>query len=173
MSVSQQTTILKLCKVWGKVQTQCLRPSSAQQAQKWWLSAFIQIKPGISDHVYYRWPRSTYRPTMDRYIGRLSVDYRSTIGRQSADYRSTVDRQSTDSRPIVDLYMYTFIGRVSADISVDYRSTIDRLSVDSRPIVDRQSTDISADVSADMSTEATYSTHDPVFQRVDSLYPMV
>ena len=37
--------------------------------------------------------------------------------------------------------MYTFIGRLSADILVDcwpiYRSTIDRLLVDSRPIVDR------------------------------------
>ena len=43
------------------------------------------------DYVYYRWPQSTYRPTIDRYIGRLSVDYRSTIGRQSTDYRSTFD----------------------------------------------------------------------------------
>ena len=37
--------------------------------------------------------------------------------------------------------MYTFIGRLSADILVDcwpiYRSTIDRLLVNSRPIVDR------------------------------------
>ena len=37
------------------------------------------LKP--PDHVYYRWPRSTYRPTIDRYIGRLSVDNRPTIGR--------------------------------------------------------------------------------------------
>ena len=43
------------------------------------------------DHVYYRWTRSTYRATVDRYIGRLSVNYRSTI-----------DRLSVDSRPIVD-----------------------------------------------------------------------
>ena len=33
------------------------------------------------DHVYYRWSRSIYRPTVGRYIGRLSADYRSTIGR--------------------------------------------------------------------------------------------
>ena len=51
---------------------------------------------GGLDHVYYRWPRSTYRPidrpTVDRYIGRLSVIYRSTIGRLSTDSRSIVDR---------------------------------------------------------------------------------
>ena len=33
------------------------------------------------DYVYYRWPRSTYRPTIDRYIGRLSVGNRPTIVR--------------------------------------------------------------------------------------------
>ena len=54
------------------------------------------------DHVYYRWTRSTYRATVDRYIGRLSVDYRSTIGRLSVDYRSMLDRLSDDSRPILD-----------------------------------------------------------------------
>ena len=46
---------------------------------------------GRSDHVYYRWTRSTYRATVNRYIGRLSTDYRPTI-----------DRLSVDSRPIVD-----------------------------------------------------------------------
>ena len=51
---------------------------------------------------YYRWPRSTYRPTIDRYIGRLSVGNRPIIGRQSTDSWPTVDRQPTDSRPIVD-----------------------------------------------------------------------
>ena len=112
----------------------------------------------------------------------ISVDYRSAIDRLSVVNRPTVDRQSTD--------MCTFIGRLSADISVHcrpiYQSTIDRqigrLSTDSRSTVDRQSTDykcykykcayigrqstdISADVSADMSTEATYSTHDPENQQ--------
>ena len=82
-----------------------------------------------------------HRPTVGRYIGRLSVDYRSTIGRLSVDYRPIVGRLSTDSRPInvhisgdalVDhrsIYRST-IGR----LSVDYRSTIGRLSVDCRPI---------------------------------------
>ena len=71
------------------------------------------------DHVYYRWTRSTYRATVDRYIGRqstdISVDYRSTISRQSTDYRSIVDRLSTDSRPMVNRY----IDRLSADASAD------------------------------------------------------
>ena len=39
---------------------------------------------------------------IDRYIGRLSTDYRPIVGRQSVDYRPIVGRQSTDCRPIVD-----------------------------------------------------------------------
>ena len=93
------------------------------------------------DHVYYRWTRSTYRATVDRYIGRQSTDisvmYRSSIGQVSVMYRSSIDglRLYRSTHLSVD----TFIGRLSADISVDYR-----------PIVGRLSTD--------MSTEAT---HDP------------
>ena len=45
---------------------------------------------------------------VDRYIDRLSVDYRPI-------YRSIVGRLSTDGRPIVHQY----IGRQSTDISVD------------------------------------------------------
>ena len=59
------------------------------------------------------------------------------ISRQSTDYRSTVDRQSTNASP----NMYTYIGRLSADISVDYRSTIDRYIGQ-----------LSADASANMGT---------------------
>ena len=87
-----------------------------------------------------------HRPSVGRYIGRLSVDYRSTIGRLSVDYRPTIDRLSTDYRPTIDR------------LSTDYRPTIDRLSVGSRPIVDRYIGRLSADIS----TEATYSTHDPI-----------
>ena len=36
--------------------------------------------------------RLMHRPTVGRYIGRLSVNYRSTIGRLSTDSRSIVDR---------------------------------------------------------------------------------
>ena len=102
-----------------------------------------------SDHVYYRWPRSTYRPTIDRYIGRLSVGNWPTIGRQSTDsrqiYRPMVDQcitryihihRSTVGRYIGRLSadasagMCTFVGRLSADIPVHcrliYRWTIDR-----------------------------------------------
>ena len=118
-----------------------------QSCVKLW--SFHNVNVDTSDHVYYRWPRSTYRPTIDRHIGRLSVGNRPTIGRQSTDSRPivdrkstesrpTIDRQSTDSRPIVDRYidrqstnaspnMYTFIGRLSADIG--------RLSVDNRPTI--------------------------------------
>ena len=122
----------------------------------------------------------------------ISVDCqgtcRPTIGRQSTDYRSIVDRPSVDSRPIVDRYLTDIslaVNRyISADasavsrsiyrstivrLSVDYRSTIDRLSTDYRPTIDRLSTDYRSIVdryigrlSADISTEATYSTLDPI-----------
>ena len=40
--------------------------------------------------------------SVDRYIGRQSMDSRSIVDRQSIDSRSTVDRKSIDSRSIVD-----------------------------------------------------------------------
>ena len=66
---------------------------------------------------------------LGRYIGRLSVDYRSTIGRYmgrpSTVYRSSIGRLSVDSRPIVGRYF----DRLSVDISVDMqRSTVVEVS---------------------------------------------
>ena len=100
-----------------------------------WLTAW--------DHVYYRWTRSTYRATVDWYIGRLSVDCRPTIGRLSTDYGSIVDRyigqQWTDKcvdryslkRPIHDRYL------------TDTWPTLDRYLTDTWPILDRYLTDTS------------------------------
>ena len=85
------------------------------------------------DYVYYGWPQSTYRPTIDRYIGRLSVDYRSAIDRLSVDIRPTVDRQSTDSRPM----HHPICTHLSVECRPIYRSTIGRQSTDYRSIVDR------------------------------------
>ena len=76
--------------------------------------------------MYYRWPWSTCRPTIDRYIGRLTVGNRPI-------YRPIVDRCITR---YVHIYR-SAVGRYIGRLSVDYRSTIDRLLVDSRPIVDR------------------------------------
>ena len=94
-------------------------------------------------------------------IGQVSVKYRSSIGHVSVMYRSSIGHVLVEYRWFNTILVDTFIGRLSADISVDcrpiYRSTVDRWLTDSRPIPD-----ISADVSADMSTESTYSTHDPV-----------
>ena len=74
-----------------------------------------------------------YRPTLDRYIERLS-----------SDYRPSVDRPSTECRPITDRY-------------IDYRPTIDRyidrLSTECRPTIDRVSTAISVEI--------THSRQDP------------
>ena len=93
--------------------------------------------------MYYRWPRSTYRPTIDRYIGRLSVGNRPTIGRKSTDIRLIVDQcitryvhiyRSTVGR-CMSWYVHQFL---SVDCRPIYRSTvgrsIGRLSTDSRPI---------------------------------------
>ena len=79
------------------------------------LETVCQCQQLWSDHVYYRWTRSTYRSTVARYIGRLSVDYRSTIGRRSVDNRPTIGRLSTDYRSIV----VRSIGRQSTDKCVD------------------------------------------------------
>ena len=85
------------------------------------------------DYVYYRWPQSTYRPTIDRYIGRLSVDYRSAIDRLLVDIRLTVDRQLTDSRPIVDQCIIRYVHIYRSNVG----RYIGRLSVDNRPTIGR------------------------------------
>ena len=54
----------------------------------------------VTDHVYYRWTRSTYRVTVDRYIGRLSVDYRSTMDRLSTDCRPMHRPICSDQLPV-------------------------------------------------------------------------
>ena len=87
------------------------------------------------------------RPTVNRPVGRLSTDSRSTIDRLSADQESTdrrptrrptvdrlVIRKYTDSRSTVDR-LWPTVGRQSADASTDgrsirrpmHRSTVDRL----------------------------------------------
>ena len=96
---------------------------------------------------------------MYTFIGRPSVNYRSTINRLLVDSRLIVDRYIDRLSADASADMCTFIDRLSADISVHcrpiYRSTVARsigpLSTDSRSTVD-------------MATEATYSTHDPVIQ---------
>ena len=75
-------------------------------------------------------------------IGQVSVKYRSCIGQVSVMYRSSIGHVSVEYRWFKTISVDTFIGRLSADISVDYRPVVGRLSTD-------------------MSTEATYSTHDP------------
>ena len=77
--------------------------------------------------------------TIGLYIGRLSADYRSTVGRLSVYCRSTIGWLSVDCRPIV--------GWLPTDSRPIYRSIVGLY-------VGR--------LSAYMSTEATYSTHDPV-----------
>ena len=87
----------------------------------------------MSDHVYYRWTRSTYRATVDRYIGRpminryidrLSADMqRSTAGQVAVKYRSSSGQVSVEDR--------SRIGQVS----VKCRSSICQVSVKYRPSI--------------------------------------
>ena len=52
----------------------------------------------------YRWPRSTYRLTIDQYIGWLSVGNQPIISRQSTDSRLIVDCPS----PMVMLFVWAW-----------------------------------------------------------------
>ena len=99
-----------------------------------------------------------YWPITGRYIGQVSVKYRSIIGEVSAKcrrgigdlksyigrhtYRPTIERLSTECRPSVDRH------------STECRSTVDRVSTECRSSVDRVSTDIAVDT--------THSKHDPI-----------
>ena len=87
------------------------------------------------DHVYYRWTRSTYRATVDRWSTDISTDcrpicsdqlpvkYRSSIGQVSVKYRSSIGRVSVEYR--------SRIGRGS----VKYRSSVGQVSVKYRPSI--------------------------------------
>ena len=65
-------------------------------------------------------------------IGHVSVRYRSCIGQVSVMYRSGIGQVSVKYRWFKIISVNTFIGRLSADISVDYRPTVGRLSTDRR-----------------------------------------
>ena len=39
----------------------------------------LHQKEALADRVYYRWPRSTLPPTVDRYIDRLSADASAVV----------------------------------------------------------------------------------------------
>ena len=85
--------------------------------------------------------RSIYRPTLGRYIDRVSVEYQSSIDRVSVEYRpilrpicvsadtvlvsSTLGRYLIDTLPIVCRYL-------TDTRSIPYRYS-DQVSVDTRP----------------------------------------
>ena len=74
-------------------------------------------------------------------VGQVSVKYRSSIGQVSVKYRSSIGHVSVEYRWFKTISVDTFIGRLSADISVDYRPIVGRLSTDNRPIADLYSVD--------------------------------
>ena len=69
-----------------------------------------------SDHVYFRYPRSTHR-SIHRSICRSSLgrDSRSIVGRYvgrlPTDYRPTIDRLSIETRPRLDRHIDRCIDR--------------------------------------------------------------
>ena len=74
-------------------------------------------------------------------VGQVSVKCRSSIGQVSVKYRSSIGHVSVEYRWFKTISVDTFIGRLSADISVDYRPIVGRLSTDNRPIADLYSVD--------------------------------
>ena len=122
----------------------------------WWVCFICTAACAIADHVYYRWPRSIYRPIYRPLyrstVDRPSADSRSIVGQQSTDSRSTVSRQSThispDSRPIVVSTDTVFDRRYSTDtwpIHDRYTTVtwpiVDRYMTDTSPLLDRRLTD--------------------------------
>ena len=88
-------------------------------------TSYIQIL----DHVYYRWPRSIYRPL-------CRPLYRSTVDRLSGASRSTAGRQSTDCRPVVDRWSTDIAPDLSVNCRPIHRSICsDQLSVKCRPSI--------------------------------------
>ena len=79
-----------------------------------------------------------YRPTIDRYVDRLSTECRPSIDRVSTESRPSLDRVSTECRP-----------------------SVDRLSTECRPTIDRVSTAISTAISTNISVNITHSKQDP------------
>ena len=60
-----------------------------------------------------------YRPTIDRYIDRVSTECRPSVDRVSTDCRPSVDRLSTECRPTIDRVSTAISTAISTDISVD------------------------------------------------------
>ena len=61
------------------------------------------------------WVSTHYRPTIDRYIDRLSTECRLSVNRVSTDCQPSVDRLSTKCRPTIDQVSTA----ISTDISVN------------------------------------------------------
>ena len=102
-----------------------------------------------------------YRPTLDRYIERLSSDYRPSVDRPSTECWPSIDQLSAKSRPSVGERK-----AISTETHLEWLSTVSRpsvgrlltaISTDYRPTIDRVSTAILTDSLVD----TTYSKHDP------------
>ena len=111
-----------------------------------WGEAFLTLNwSEIWDHVYYsssvgQQQRSIYRPTLGRYVNRVSTatrpTYRPRFGRVSVWYRSSISRLSVEHRPIYRRMC------VSTD-TVFCRYLTDTRSICGRPSVSRVSVDMS------------------------------
>ena len=82
-----------------------------------------------------------YRPTLDRYIERLSSDYRPSVDRPSTECWPSIDQLSAKSRPSVSEQK-----AISTETHLEWLSTVSRpsvgrlltaISTDYRPSVDR------------------------------------
>ena len=100
----------------GKVSAKCRRNVSEVSAKCRRSVGEVSV-----NETLYR-PRhiwNDYRPTIDRYVDRLSTECRPSIDRVSTEYRPSVDRVSTDYRPSVDRVSTAISTAISTNISVD------------------------------------------------------
>ena len=110
-------------------------------------------------------PLTECRPISDRYIGKVLTNYRRSIGKKSAKCRWMKRYISRDTFGTtidrVSTECRLTIVRLSTTISTDYRPSVDRLSTECRPSIDQVSIAISTAISTDTSVDTTCSKQDP------------
>ena len=86
-------------------------------------------RKAISAETHLERLSTVSRPTIDRYVDRLSTEYRPSLDRVSTQCRPSVDRLSTECRPTTD--------RVSTECRPLYRPLYRPISRSTLPTVNK------------------------------------
>ena len=70
-----------------------------------------------------------YRPTIDRYIDRVSTECRPSVDRVSTDCRPTVDRLSTECRPLYRLISRSTLPTINKIRALKYTTCFANMSM--------------------------------------------